>query len=235
MDAPHRADPETEALLAALKTFCFPQGEEAARRVRGVKTAGQGELRMSPKGRWSPFTAEERIDATRSEFCWDARFGGSRLGSYVVTDAYEAGHGRLTIKVGGVIPVKKLTGPEVDKGELQRYLASILICPSILLHHPSLELAAVGNRKLRVRQYAEPTGAAVEIEIVEDGRPAACRAERPMLVGKKTVLTPWFATAVEFVPWEGMRVARRMEAGWTLPEGDFTYFREEIASYAPWH
>jgi hypothetical protein len=227
----HQPDAETQTLLASLQAFCFPDGEDAARPVLGVKTTQRGELRMSPEARWGPFTAEQRIDATQSEFCWDARFGGSRLGSYVVTDAYEKGHGRLTIKLGGVLTVKKVTGPEVDRGEIQRYLSSFLMCPSILLHHRSLQFALASKRTLQVRDTNDSTGATVEIEFGEDGLPLGCRAHRPRLVGKSSVVTPWFATCLEYEEREGMRVAHRIEAGWTLPEGDFTYFREEVTSF----
>ncbi len=228
MDSPRTS--EVQKLLESLRAFCFPGGEEAARRVLGVKTTQRGELRMSPEARWTPFTAEQTIDATQSGFCWDARFGGSRLGSYVITDAYEKGRGRLTIKLGGVLTVKKLTGPEVDQGELQRYLSSILMCPSILLHHASLQYALAGKNALQVRDANDPTGATVDIEIARDGRPVASRATRPRLVGKKTLLTPWTGTCQEYREWQGMRVAQRVEACWNLPEGDFTYFREGVTA-----
>jgi len=234
MEPSREPNDETPALLASLKSFCFPGGEDAARLVRGVKITQRGELCMSPGARWVPFTAEERIDATQSGYCWDARFGGSRLGSYVVTDAYEEGRGRLTIKLAGMLTVKKLAGPDVDKGEIQRYLSEILMCPSILLNHPSLEFNTAGNRTLRVQDRKDPTGATVDFEISEEGRPIASRADRPRLVGKRTVLTPWSGTCQEFEEWEGLRVARRFEACWNLPEGAFTYIRGEVTSYTAW-
>jgi len=234
MDPSREPDGETQTLLSTLKSFCFPGGEDAARRVRGIKTTQRGELCSSPGARWIPFTAEERIDATQSGFCWEARFGGSRLGSYSVTDAYEEGRARLIVKVGGVIPVKKLAGPDVDMGEIQRYLSEIIMCPSILLNHPSLEFTAGGDRALRVQDRKDSTGASVDLEINEEGRPIACRADRPRLVGKQAVLTPWAGTCLEFQEWEGLRVARRVEVSWHLPEGIFTYLRGEVTSYKPW-
>lgn len=221
---------ETATLLASLKAFCFPGGEEAGRGCRSVKTTQRGEFRSAPGARWMTYTAEERIDATQTGFCWDARFGGSRLGSFVVTDAYEQSHGQLSVKLGGVIPVKKFTGPDVDKAEIQRYFSSIVMCPSILLHHPSLEFTAHGANALAVRDRNDLTNATVEMVIGVDGQPSACRTERPRLVGKKTVLTPWLGSCLEFQECEGLRVARRIEVSWRLPEGDFTYLRGEVTS-----
>jgi hypothetical protein len=221
---------DTLTLLARLRSFCFPGGEEAARRVRAVRTTEKGEMRMSPQARWIPFTAEQFTDAGRSSFRWDAHLDPGKIASPVVTDAYEEGHGQLVVKLGGVLPVKKITGPDADKGELQRYLSSIAFCPPILLNHPSLDLTAVDPRTLRVRDREDPTGATIDIDIDEDGHPLGCRADRPRMVGKKTVPTPWSATCTEFHEWEGLRVPTRLEASWHLPEDRFVYFQAEIIS-----
>jgi hypothetical protein len=219
---------DTLTMLARLRSFCFPGGEEAARRVRAVRTAERGEMRMSPQARWIPFTAEQFTDARRSSFRWDARLDPGKIASPMVTDAYEEGHGRLVVKLGGVLPVKKITGPDADKGELQRYLSSIAFCPPILLNHSSLDCAVVGPLTLRLRD--RDASAAIDIDIGDDGRPFGCRADRPRMVGKKTVMTPWSASCSEFREWEGLRVPTRLEASWHLPEDRFVYFRAEIMS-----
>jgi hypothetical protein len=218
---------ETRALLDRLSAFCLPGGEEAARTVRAVRSTQRGEIRSSPEARWMPFTAEEEIDAARSRFRWDARFARGKLGWIAVTDAYAEGHGWLAVKLGGLIPVKKVTGPDADKGELQRYLASILSCPAALLNHRWLEWTAAGPGALRVRDREDPAGATVDIETGPEGRPLACRADRPRLVGKDAVLTPWSAIPHEFRECEGLRIAQRMEVLWQLPDGPFPYFRSE--------
>jgi hypothetical protein len=215
---------------ARLRSFLFPAGEDTARFIRAVRTAEKGEMRMSPEARWIPFTAEEFIDATRSNFRWQARLDPGKLTSPAVTDAYEEGHGRLVVKVAGVVPMQKISGPDADKGELQRYLASIVFCPSMLLNHSSLECAPIAPLTLRLRDRNDPTGATIDLDISEEGQPLACRASRPRQVGKQTVLTPWSGLCSEFCEWEGLRVARRLEVRWHLPEGEFTYFRGELTS-----
>ena len=214
-----------------MRSFFFPGGEEHARSVRRVRTAEAGEMRMSPAARWVPFTAEESTDSTRSSFRWEARLDPGKFASPTVIDAYEEGHGRGIFKVSG-IPIKQLKGPDADVGELQRYLASILFCPAILVNHCSLEWTAVSASSLRVRDCNGPTAATVDLEISAEGCPVMCRAQRPMLVGKKCVLTPWSASAREFREWEGMRVATRLEVAWHLADGPFTYYRSEIKSFA---
>jgi len=231
MECSNESCEQTEALLARLRAFCFPGGEEVAHLVRGIKTVQRGEFRASPEARWTPFTAEEVVEATRSAFCWEARIGGARLGALAVTDAYEEGHGRLVVKLAGAIPLQKLTGPEVDKAELQRYFASVMLCPPMLLNHPSLAWTAVGPFTLQVRDRADPTGAALDMELNEEGQFLAARAERGRLVGKQTVPTPWSAVCHEFREWEGLRVAARVEARWHLADTAFAYIRSEMTSF----
>ena len=224
-------DAQTSLLLTRLHRFCFPAGEESVCGVTAVHLAERGEMRMSPEARWIPFTAEETIETRRSSFRWQARLSGSRLTPVTVMDAYENSHGYLTVKAAGLIPLKKITGVDVDRGELQRYLASVIFCPPAMLNHPSLDWSAAGPLILRLCDRQDSSGASVDLEITEDGRPVGCRAQRPRLVGKRSVLTPWAGSYFDFQPWEGMRVASRLEVSWQLPEGPFVYFRSRLTSF----
>jgi hypothetical protein len=220
------------AAFDKLLGFCLPGGEQQARGVRAVRSTQRGQMRSSPDAKWISFTAEERIEVTRSSFRWVARIGGSRFGFVTVTDAYEERHGRLVVKLGGIVPAQKVTGPEADKGELQRYFAAIVSCPAALVNNPRLEWTDVGPAGLRVRDRDDATDATVDFEIGDDGRPLVLRAERPRIAGKQAVLTPWSARALEFREWEGLRVASRIEVDWILGAGPFTYFRAEVESFA---
>jgi hypothetical protein len=214
-----------------MRAFCLPGGEESARRVNVVRIAERGEFRSAPNARWGPFTSELEIDARRSRFRWDARFRGGARGFFGVTDAYENGAGRLTIRVGGV-PVKKMTGLEFDKGELQRYISSFVMCPPMLINNPSLVWTAAGPSTLRVCDRDDPTGATVDVDVDGEGSPVLIRAERPRSVGSQAPLTPWFAVASEFREREGLRIPNRLVVSWGLPEGPFDYYRGEVVSFA---
>jgi hypothetical protein len=220
----------TFALMAALKAYCLPGGESSAGSIRGIRTSQRGEIRSSPEARWNPFVANEFVDATTTGFRWDARLGTGVL-SVAVTDAYEAGHGRLVV-AKGPLQLKQLTGPDVDAGELQRYLGYVGYCPPMLLNNPSLEFAAAGERTLKVWDRHDTTGASVEIDLGADGRPVLIRAMRPMTVGKRVIPTAWSATGSDPQEWEGLRVWRHMEAAWHLPAGPFTYVRIDLTSFA---
>jgi len=220
---------EAQSLVARLREFCFPGGEAAARLIHGVRTTQQGQFRMAPGARWTAFTANEFIDSRQSGFRWEARIG-TGIRAMGVTDAYEQGHGYLQLKAAGVIPVKKYTGPDFDRGELQRYLASIVFCPAMALNHPTLEFTAAGPLILRMRDRADGNGVTVDLELSPDGRPLSVRAVRPRMAGKQAIPTPWSASCLEYHEWEGLRIVSRMQVFWHLDEGRFCYFDGEVNS-----
>ncbi len=224
MDAP------TRALLARLIAFCLPGGDAAAQGVSAVSTKERGEMRSSPEARWIPFTAHQVIDSRRSSFSWEARMSGGGMKWFTITDAYSEGHGHLLVKLGGMVPVKQESGIELDQGELQRYLASSAMCPAMLVKHPSLEWSAAGPLTLRVGDRDDPTGATVDLDLGDDGRPLVCRAVRPRLVGKANVMTPWSGRYLDFQEREGQRIASELEVTWQYPEGPFTYYRGKVVS-----
>ena len=224
------AQDQTLEPLARLRAFLLPGGEDAARRVRCVRLKEKGEMRFGPESRWIAFTSEERIDAGQSGFVWEARFRTARVMPTIVVDAYEQGRGRLVAKIGGV-RVMESRGPDADRGELQRYLSSVAICPPMLVAHPTLVWTVVYPQMLQLRDSADSSGTTVNYEIGEDGLPICCRADRPRIVGKQAVLTPWSAAGLEFRERDGLRVATHLEAVWHLPEGGFTYFRSQVTSF----
>jgi hypothetical protein len=215
----------TEAhLLDAVRGFCFPGGEDAARRVKAIRITERGEMQTAPKARAIAFTAKMEIDARTSRIRWEARFRGG-LGFFNVIDAYEDGRGSFTIRAG-VLPVKKMSGPDFDRGELQRYLASFAMCPPMLLNNRSLVWTALETGGMRVCEGA----ASIDLEFDDRGCPVGFHGERPRAVGSWIVLTPWSGRAGNFRDWDGIRVAGHTEAFWQLPEGLFRYYQSEITS-----
>jgi hypothetical protein len=222
-------------VLARVYASCFPTGEAAAHRIRTVHTTQRGEMRSSPHARWIPFTAEEVAATTHSSFCWTARMDSGKINSATVIDAFDRGHGRLIVKAAGVVPVKRMSGPELDQGELQRYLASVSLCPAMLLNHASLECVPNDDSSFQLRDREDTTGAVVQVSINHTGEMTEIRAERLRIAGKNFILTAWSASCSDFSEWEGMRVPSRIQVTWHLPEGPFTYFRGEITHRVALH
>jgi Family of unknown function (DUF6544) len=218
-------DPVAESLLAAWTAWALPGGEEAARRIRAVEWNEDGELRSSPRARWIPFTARHRIESSRTTFRWDAVLATGALLRTAVTDACEDRHGWSMAKAAGVLPVARAEGPEIDRGQVQRYLADLGRCPAALLLHPTIQAASAGGRWLRLRDSAAPADAEVELEIDPGGGAVAMRAVRPAMEGRRFVARTWSGRMSAPVEWEGMRVTSDLEAAWHYPEGVVVTYR----------
>jgi hypothetical protein len=216
---------ERQALQTRLHDSCFPNGDEAARSIRGVRIQERGEIRASAGVRWTPFTATQTSEASRSAFRWEAR-----VGPVAFIDAYEDGHGVTAVQPPGSEAVDKTVGSAIDQASLQRYLASIPLCPPILINHPSLVWTTSSPQTLRVRDREDPSGAIVYIELNQQGQPVAVRADRARMVGRDTVMTPWRGVYSGFHEWQGMMVPAGVEVFWGLEAGEFQYYRSETTS-----
>ena len=97
------------------------------------------------------FTAELTFQTQFRQFRWEARTSG-----VVITDAYENGHGIAMSRLAGLLTLKKASRGLLDRGEVQRYLSSLMLCPAALVNHASLEWTAVADSVLRVRDNGRP-------------------------------------------------------------------------------
>ncbi len=215
--------------LRRMRAFALPAGEEAARLVRAVRFTQRGEIRAAPTARWIRFTAEQTMQAQWSAFRWVARPQRGLFRMATVVDAYEGGHGELTIRVAGA-PLATSRGADFDRGEIQRYLAELPMCPPALIAHPGLRWEALDGHTLRVTDGSDPTGATVDVEVALDGRVVRCSAVRPRAIGKGTAMTPWWGTYEGEREWDGLRVPIRVEVSWRVADESFTYFRAEITA-----
>lgn len=221
---PRLMNHETATLLARLTGFLLPEGDARARGLGSVRLSEEGRMRVSAGARWMSFTSEQSIQSRFSGFRWVARTSG-----ILITDAYEAGHGIAMSQLAGLLTLKKASrGPELDRGEIQRYLSSLMLCPATLVNHPTLEWNAVAASVLRVRDLADPTGAWVDFEIGENGEPTSCHTIRPRIVGRTAVDTKWVAKASDFRSWNGMRVAHSLEVWWEIPDAQFCYYQSQV-------
>jgi hypothetical protein len=226
-----RSRPATAAeLLFQMRAFALPGGEAAARAVRAVRLTQRGEVRSSPEARWVPFTAEQTIEAQVSAFRWEAHPQRGLFRVATVVDAYEHGHGALTTRLAGAL-LSRASGVEFDRGEIQRYLAELPLCPPALVAHPGLAWVPIGARTLRVRDGADATDATVDLELAADGRVVRCSALRPRAVERAMVVTPWSGTYAGERTWEDLRVPVAVEVSWHLPAESYVYFRGEVTSF----
>lgn len=187
-------------------------------------------MRFRPDGKWKPMTAMHLASTRAPGFVWEAEARAGPLLLFRVVDAYVDGRGLLEARLFGSIPVARTTGPDVDRGELLRYLAELSWTPDALRANPALRWSEPAADTLAVEAdvpgQAEP--ARVELTLA-GGDVVSVHAERPRAEDDGRP-RPWEGSFEDHRPFDGQRLPARGDVRWLLDEGPFTYWRGEIVS-----
>lgn len=188
-----------------------------------------GEMRLAENKAWMPFTAEQWMSASEVAFCWHARFKMAPLLTGVVEDAYENGHGRLDAKMWGVIPVAHARGLEIDRGEIQRYLAELPWNPTAILHNPHLHFAEGADGPVRV--WCGDPETHVDFQFDPQGRITRSFSRTRVRAGHG--VAPWEGTFHDYAEFDGMWAPTRAEVAWHSAAGRFEYWRGRVTWFGP--
>lgn len=195
---------------------------------RDVLLEQEGEIRLGPDKPWMPFTAEQRGFTTETGFLWHARVKMAPLVTCVVEDAFEDGHGRLDAKVFGLVPVARARGPEVDRGEVQRYLAELPWCPAALVANPALRFREMSDGPIRV-WVGDDEDSWVDLAFDGEGDVVAA-STTTRARGDQGETQPWEGRFSDYRDFGGIRAPARGEVGWLTPQGPYLYWRGEVTS-----
>jgi hypothetical protein len=226
-----RAPPAPRAdlppLVAHFAERNLPRGP-LPERVR-FRQAGEMQLKL---GHWLRFDAEQEAAATRVEFAWLARFPIAPLVALRVADWYRAGAGALEVRLFG-LPLQRMRGAEVAKGEAMRYLAELPWVPQALVANRELEWREIDEATVEVATMVGGDRAAMRLHFDAAGDVVGASADdRPRSVGKGVVATPFVGEFSDYQTFGGVRVPSTAAVRWELKDGPFVYFRGRITSFA---
>jgi hypothetical protein len=199
----------------------------------GVRLRQKGTLRLRPGGRWRRFEATQEIWSGTARFQWSARIALAPCVGLRVLDGFEGGRGRLDVRLLRWLRVASASGPEIDSGELLRYLAELPWCPHAYHGNPGLVFDAEGATHLAVSTALDGTAARVRLTVDANGDVVeAFAAARPRLVGRAFVSSPWQGRFSDHRTMAGIRVPTRATVTWLLDDGPFECFRAEVVDLA---
>lgn len=188
-----------------------------------VRLTQEGELRVGDLG-WLPFTAEEYYSTRPPAFVWRANTEMRRV-AVIGTDSYVNGRGALEMRVLGLVPVARSTGPDMDEGDLLRYLNEIMWFPAGALI-PEITWAPVDDVSARATMsYGGISGTATFFFDL-DGRPTNMVADR--YDRECASVVPWSTPISAYGEFDGVRVPTEGEARYAREHGDFAYIRMTI-------
>lgn len=190
-----------------------------------------GEMRATFGAPWRPFTAEQVISVHRPGFAWLARMQAMPLLSAHILDCYLDDEGLLEARLFGSLPLARLAGSEVSKGELMRYLAELMWAPHAMRHNSRLSWREIDARTIEVSAASANGPARVRL-IFENGDIARIEADdRPRAAEARIVPTRWQGWCSDYRDIESCRIPTRAAVSWLLDDGPFEYWRGRVTDF----
>jgi hypothetical protein len=226
---PQIYDPEEiEDLPAPVQRFFRTILKDGQAIVAAVRLSQQGQFNMSEtEAKWKPFTATQLVTTQRPGFDWDARIQMAPGLNVFVHDAYVLGKGNLHASLLGLFTLAKMHDtPELNQGELLRFLAEATWYPTALLPSQGVRWEAINETSARATLVDGATTVSLVFQFNAEGAIATIRAEARYR--DKLTAMPWGGRFWNYAVRNGMLIPLEGEVGWEHPEGIRLYFKGRI-------
>jgi hypothetical protein len=204
--------------------------------VRALRVEQRGTFRAGDAtAAWRPFTATQHVIVRPPGFVWDASIRMMAGLPVRVLDAYHDGRGVLEARLGGVLPVMTgAPGPELDEGELLRYLAEAPLYPTALLPGMGVTWTPIDDRSARATLTDRGTTATLVFHFNDTNEVARVEGRRSFTKSDGTAEErPWRGYWRDYAERGGMWVPTRGKVAWVHPEaGEVSYWRGRLHTFA---
>jgi hypothetical protein len=216
---------EIEGLPAPVQRFFRTVLKDGQAIVTGVNLSQQGQFSMNEMAdQWSPFTATQFVRTQRLGFDWDARIRTAPGLTVFVHDTYLLGAGNLQASLLGLFTVANMHNtPELNQGELLRFLAETPWYPTSLLPSQGVRWEAIDDHSARGTLTDGATTVSLVFRFNAEGAIATIRAEARYRDTQTAM--PWCGRFGEYAVRNGMLIPLQGEVGWEHPEGIRLYFK----------
>ncbi len=199
-----------------------------AERVSTVRLRQTGRFRQTENGQWMPFNAVQYYSVDPPAFVWRARFDMAGLPLIEVRDSYIEGEGKTRVRAAYVVPFGSESGPEVDQGDLLRFLNETMWFPSAALSD-YIQWEPIESDSARATMtYGRVTASAV-FEFNENGDLVDMSAQRFGKFDGGYSLETWTTPIQAHADFGEFRLPSHGTGIWELESGNFSYIELEIA------
>jgi hypothetical protein len=213
----------------------IPEGQPY---VISVRLHQIGDFRMGDRtAPWKPLEAAQYFTVDPPGFVWDASIEMAPFIPVRVVDMYKQGEGALRAKVASTVSVVDAQGsPELNSGELMRYLAETVWFPTALLPGQGVEWTPIDDTSSKA--VIKDHGISVSLDFHFNN---CDEVERIYAQGRFREVngiyesTPWTGYFSDYQTRNGLLIPLEGQVEWNLPDGDLPYWRghlDEIEHYA---
>lgn len=213
-----------------VRTYLDTVLEDGQPLVETVRLEQTGEFRMGgPEGEWRPFSAVQHCSREPPGFVWDAQIEVAPFLPARVLDSYVRGSGILRARLGGVISVaSEGPSPEMNEGELLRFLAESVWYPTALVPRAGLEWEQVDDAAARATLEDGDVSASMVFYFDDEGLVERVEGER--FRQEDDSYATWVGYFSDYQERNGRLIPLDGEVAWDLPEGESSYWRGTIES-----
>jgi hypothetical protein len=216
---------EIEGLPLPVQRFFRTVLKDGQPIVARVKLSQKGQFNMSEtEAKWSTFTATQLVTTHSLGFDWDAQIQMAPGLKVFVHDTYLLGVANLKASLLGIFTVAKMQDtPELNQGELLRFLAEAVWYPTALLPSQGVKWETIDDTAARGTLTDGATTVSLVFRFNPEGSiDSIYAAER---YRDKLTAMPWSGRFWDYAVCNGMTIPLAGEVGWEYPEGTRLYFK----------
>lgn len=191
--------------------------KEGQRFARTVQVEHIGNIKTSKTSGWSWIRGTEFFSARYPAFVWRGKTTW-----FTATDSFVGGKGALSIRFLSLFRIANYSGKNIDRSELQRWIAEAVWFPTALLPCKSLRWSAIDDNTALLEYYWGQSRITFTVSFSDDHKISKFATERHDSDGN---LTPWIGSVSRYQRHGGMLIPSCMEACWTDPSQPYAKFQ----------
>lgn len=180
--------------------------------IKTVMIKQKGVFNPNLKGKWIPLTATQYFDVDSMGFVWNAKASIIR-----VKDQFINGKGELKVKLFGLFTVGKANGPEIDQGEVLRFLAEIMWFPTAFTKD-YLEWEEIDDNSINVSIIYNQQKAKLRLHFKDSGEIWKITANRFREINGKYSLDQWIIDVLEYKNFGDVILPYKAQVAWKIDD-----------------